>query len=61
MKRDPCCSGYLARDIDLPMIRISDVFPHCKKVEIARFLSQSELTLFLDTVECGAVYQSHLS
>ena len=59
MKLDPRGSGYLARDIDLPMIRISDVFPHCKKVKIARFLSQFELTLFLDTVECSVVYQSH--
>ena len=55
MKLDPRCSGYLARDIDLPLIRISDVFLHCKKVKIARFLSQFELTLFLDTVECGVV------
>ena len=60
MKLDPRCSGYLARDIDLPMIRISDVFPHCKKAKIARFLSQFELTLFLYTVECGLVYQSFI-
>ena len=33
MKLDPRCSGYLARDIDLLMIRISDVFPRCKKSE----------------------------
>ena len=58
MKLDPRCSGYLARDIDLPLIRISDEFLHCKKVKIARFVSQFELTLFLDTVECGVVYQS---
>ena len=57
MKLDPRCSGYLARDIDLPLIRISDVLLHCKKVKIARFLSQFELTLFLDTVKCGVVYQ----
>ena len=58
MKLDPHCSGYLARDKDLPMIRISDAFPHCKKAKIARFLSQFELTLFLDTVECDVVYES---
>ena len=57
MKLDPRSSGYLARDIDLPLIRISDVFLHCK-VKIARFLLQFELTLFLDTVESGVVYQS---
>ena len=59
MKLDLRFSGYLARDTDLPMIRISNVFPHRRKVKIARFLSQFELTLFLDTVECGVVYQSH--